>query len=492
MGFRNPAPSPNRLLQCFGYQPAVVLKWAAFVIVFLTAYCAQPLLVDVIKMNGGAHSTTFLILLPHYGSMMLVGLFPKQVPLSECDWKTAMMLSGIDIVNQLMKKLGLVFAGAAVYIIIDSSSIVWTAVWSVILLKRRLSLLQWSAIGLIFVGVALKAFTLEINIQNEEFLGVVFISLAAMSMGLNFVLCEHFMLRQTKPIPGPNLVCMMGTCCSAVLALWTIGWTIPRFDALIVQRIHSVGGSPNTVILAFMLLIVTGVIHSSSFWYIIKRMGAVSSGVLKGLKVALVFVMSHYFFCETRPSQCLTPLSTASAVVCVSGVMMYSVVTAVLHKQHRAEARVEDQQRLLEKTGDPYTEERSLHGRMVSRGVQAGPDLQSLHFRKKALLRVEADESLVHNASMVFTHASITHGLPRTNTLSAIAFTKEISDYRRRSLCSAGSRRRSNSVGMPSNAMLVVDTSQLEGGDSVSDDGSVESTLLSKCAGGSTELMSRQ
>jgi len=31
------------------------LKDAAVVAVFLVAYCVQPLLVDVIKFNGGAH-----------------------------------------------------------------------------------------------------------------------------------------------------------------------------------------------------------------------------------------------------------------------------------------------------------------------------------------------------------------------------------------------------------------------------------------------------
>ena len=138
--------------------------------------------------------------------------------------------------------VGLIFSGAAVYIVVDSSSIVWTAIWSWILLRRRLVFMQWVAVsseqspspqhththerafslslslsvvcGLVQIffisaGVALKAATLHIALNDYEFIGVLLILSASILMGLTFVLNEKFM-KDDNPIPGPNLVCMMG------------------------------------------------------------------------------------------------------------------------------------------------------------------------------------------------------------------------------------------------------------------------------------------
>eukprot|EP00920_Eleutheroschizon_duboscqi_P018414 GHVT01043884.1.p1 GENE.GHVT01043884.1~~GHVT01043884.1.p1 ORF type:complete len:464 (-),score=142.51 GHVT01043884.1:663-2054(-) len=161
--------------------------------IFLVAYCVQPLLVDVIKLHGGAHSSTFLFLLPHYFSMVMVGLMPTKQRLWECDWKKGLVVSALDIVNQLLKKAGLVYAGAAVYIVVDSSSVVWTAVWSRALLKRSLSNSQWLAILLISVGIGLKACSLTFSWHDREFLGVFLILCSSVLMGLTFVLNEKFM-----------------------------------------------------------------------------------------------------------------------------------------------------------------------------------------------------------------------------------------------------------------------------------------------------------
>jgi len=309
----------------------ISFKDAGIILFFLAAYCVQPLLVDIIKFNGGAHSSTFLFLIPHYYSMVLVGLIPSEKRLLECDWKKGAAVSVLDIVNQLLKKAGLVFAGAAVYIVIDSSSIVWTAIWSVLLLKHRLSFLQWLARFLISGGIALKACVLNFSFSDDEFIGVALILLASILMGLTFVLNEKFM-NGGNAIPGPILVCMMGIFCSVVLSLWTTVWTIPQIDRLVIQQVKKSQGSYQVIFRCFVFLFISGWIHSGTLWYLIKNVGAVSSGVLKGLKVALVFVVSHFLFCELQPSQCLNVHSTCSAVVCVAGVMLYSYATSKVRK----------------------------------------------------------------------------------------------------------------------------------------------------------------
>ncbi|KAL8274961.1 hypothetical protein Esti_001161 [Eimeria stiedai] len=310
----------------FAVPPGQLLLQLALVIAFLTAYCVQPLLVDVIKYNGGANASTFSILIPHYYSMMMVGLLPTKQSLGECDWRKGLVVSLLDIVNQLLKKAGLIYAGAAVYIVVDSSSLVWTAVWSELLLKRNLSPTQWFAIFIISLGVSLKASQLNLSFSDEEFVGVVLILCASILMGLTFVLNEKFM-KGSKPVEGPNLVCMMGVCSSIVITCWTGFWTLPQFKQVVLDPIIAKGGSLHTVASCSLWLFISGWVHSGTLWYLMSSFGAVSTGILKGLKVALVFLISHFLFCELHPSQCLNAWTSASAATCVFGVILYSLAS---------------------------------------------------------------------------------------------------------------------------------------------------------------------
>eukprot|EP00922_Rhytidocystis_sp_ex-Travisia-forbesii_P045317 GHVS01067621.1.p1 GENE.GHVS01067621.1~~GHVS01067621.1.p1 ORF type:complete len:413 (+),score=39.48 GHVS01067621.1:122-1240(+) len=263
--------------------------------------------------------------------MVLVGLLPKDRPLLQCtwsDWKKGLLLSSLDVVNQLLKKAGLVFAGAGVYIIVESSSMVWTVLWSKLLLQKKLNFGQWISILLVTAGIALRACQLTFHIENEEFVGVILILASSILMGLTFVLFEMFVNHPTEAVPGPTLVFMMGITCALVMTGWQIVWTVPRFDELVMQTIHKKRGNPWYVLMCYIFLLVSGWIHSATLWYLLKVMGAVSSGVLKGLKVAGVFVLSHVLFCEIQPSQCLNIWSGASATICTLGVIVYSIVTA--------------------------------------------------------------------------------------------------------------------------------------------------------------------
>ncbi|EPR57119.1 putative transporter/permease protein [Toxoplasma gondii TgCatPRC2] len=293
------------------------------VLLFLVAYSAQPLLVDVIKINGGAHPSTFSVLIPHYYSMVLVGTLPTKQKLSECDWRRGMILSTLDIINQLLKKAGLLYSGAAVYIVIDSSSIVWTAIWSMVLLRRKLKLFHWVGIGLITLGISLKACQLNFTFHDEEFLGVILTLVASILMGLTFVLNEKYM-KGVKKIEGPNLVCMMGVCCAVPITLWTLFWTVPRFSELVIDPVREHNGSFKTVACCFFWLFASCWLHSGTLWFLMANYGAVSTGILKGVKVALVFLFSHVLFCDIQPHQCLNVWTGTSALICVTGVILYS------------------------------------------------------------------------------------------------------------------------------------------------------------------------
>ncbi|PHJ15098.1 transporter permease protein [Cystoisospora suis] len=330
----------------------VDFKLGACLALFLTAYCVQPLLVDALKFEGAASTSTCLYLIPHFLGMLCVIFTPnasrcskaatacfqgparrpllqvRSLNLNLRAWRKAFFVAAIDLLHQLAEKAGLVLCGSGAYVLVSSSSIVWIAVLSAIMLQRHISVLQWLSLCLVCLGVSMKAFELTFELDNEECLGVFVTLIASVLQGLTFVVNESIMKSTAEPVTGPALVFMMGTICSSVLLAWTCVWTVPNFQILIADRVHERGGDPRRIALILLGLFCSGAVHSSTLWYIVKRLGAVTTGVLKGAKTASVFLLGHIFFCHLQPSQCLTPVKSMSAAVCIAGVVLYYLVTS--------------------------------------------------------------------------------------------------------------------------------------------------------------------
>ncbi|GAB64793.1 transporter permease protein [Plasmodium cynomolgi strain B] len=289
-------------------------------ILFLISYCFQPLLIDIIKYNGCGNSSTFIFLLPHYLSMIIVGLLPKKQKLKECKWMKIFFVSILDLVNQVLKKIGLIYAGSALYIIIDSCTLIFTAIWRRLLLNKKINCFQLLGILLITFGIAIKSNNLKFEINKEEIIGVILIILSNILMGLTFVLNEKYM----GEMEGQNIVCLMGIFSFCFVSLWTVIWTIPNFDHLIMENIKKKKGNINTIWLSFLGLFIFNFITSSTLWYIMKISGSLTVGILKGLKVAIIFLFSHIFFCKYDSKQCLNFHSSLSVFFCILGVLIYS------------------------------------------------------------------------------------------------------------------------------------------------------------------------
>jgi len=201
---------------------------------------------------------------------------------------------------------------------------VWTAFLAYLLLGKRLSSGQCVGILVICVGLTIRSVVIEFKSGPEELIGATCLFIAAILHGLSYVYNEKY-LTGPNAIEGPNLVCMIGIVNSIVLTLWQLVWTIPRWNTLVVQNIRDRNGDPVVIIVCYLVLSSLCLIRSATLWYIIKHLGAVSSGVLKGTRTAITFVGSHFLFCHLQPSQCLTTTKGFSAAVCVAGVMTYSL-----------------------------------------------------------------------------------------------------------------------------------------------------------------------
>ncbi|CBZ50320.1 hypothetical protein NCLIV_007930 [Neospora caninum Liverpool] len=299
----------------------VALRSAAIVLVNST----QPLLVDLLRYHGGAEPTTLLYLLPTYLGMVFVGLASKtRKSIWNEKWGRASLLCLCDLLHQIAEKAGLVFAGSAAYTITASWSTVWTALLSLLILRKRLQKHQWLGILLICIGFSVKAAQINFTRTNYEAIGILLTLFASVLHGLSFVLNEKYMTGEHR-IEGPNLVGMCGMISSTAVASWILVWTVPQWDVRVRGSIASKGGSITVVAAVHVALFLLSVLRSATLWYLLKHVGAVSSGILKGARTAVVFLLSHVFYCHLQESQCMTSVKALSVVLCVAGVLVYSV-----------------------------------------------------------------------------------------------------------------------------------------------------------------------
>uniref|UniRef100_A0A0G4HLK0 Sugar phosphate transporter domain-containing protein n=1 Tax=Chromera velia CCMP2878 TaxID=1169474 RepID=A0A0G4HLK0_9ALVE len=307
-------------------------------ILFVVVNCVQPLLMDEINKNGGGEKSTLLYIMPTYIAMVLVGFAPigsasarkpgeKARSLTSYSlkcWMKAAFVASTDLAHQGLEKAGLLLAGSAVYIVVNSSSIVWTAIMSIALMGKGQSKFQWIGIFSICCGLALRGFMVEMSLKNSEFVGIVCILGAAVLHGISYVLNEKFMtIEDETRIDGPDLTMMMGLMSSVTLIGWTLIHTIPQWQALVVDKIEEKGGNPMVVLGCYLALLLAAYLRSNTLWWLVKNLGAVTTGVLKGLRTATVFLFAHLFYCSAIPNNCLTPLKTVSMLLCVFGAFVY-------------------------------------------------------------------------------------------------------------------------------------------------------------------------
>ncbi|KAL8426003.1 hypothetical protein Efla_001921 [Eimeria flavescens] len=304
---------------------AAGLAWRASIVV--AANSAQPLLVDLARYHGAADPSCCFFILPVYAAMAVVGCLTcdTKQQLTASQWRRATLICLVDLAHQVLEKAGLVFAGSALYLIAASFSTVWIALLSLFLLGKQINAAQWFGICCITCGFCLRVTQVPPTRGNEELMGVALVTAAQILHGLAFVLNEKYMNDADSRIEGPQLVFMCGVVNTLGLLLWTCVWTLPRWEELVTNVRRERGGSLAVIVCCFLGLTVCSLLRSSVLWVLLKHMGAVSAGVLKAVRMAVLTVLTHCLFCSKVPSQCLSPLKASAASLAMLGVFVYSI-----------------------------------------------------------------------------------------------------------------------------------------------------------------------
>ncbi len=233
-------------------------------------------------------------------------------------------------------------AGPSIFAIVYSSVTVWTAVYSRILLSRRLNCLQWSGVIVVFLGLLVTSMD-SVAVGPHVFHGTVLIVAGSSMHALTYVLSEIIMTREKLSL---QLNCSIQAivACTFYL-LWQLAYTRKHFDSLIWIPMMENNTTASEALMVLSSLSLSNLIHAVSFFYTLKHFpgGSTSAGVMKGLQAVLVFVFSSLVYCQRivvvngekeeegkkygGEEMCFTFTKLISLVVVLTGVLLFAVAT---------------------------------------------------------------------------------------------------------------------------------------------------------------------
>lgn len=305
------------------------------IVLFLASGVCQPLLMSGMKYSGLADPTCQIYMLPYALGMAAVGLLTFCIPSKRwCAYPLYLScgVAFIDIISQILNYTGNNYAGSAIFAVVYASVSIWCAVLSRVLLGRVLTWTQWFTVLVVFLGLAITALDAEAA-GGDVMLGTAMVFVGAMLHALMYVLSEWISTRGAEQTP-PHIHCStMAIVSTCLIATWQSTYTAAHFDKITVP-VEKLNTSTGSIVVLFVATAFANFVHSATFFFLLKWIGAVSAAVMKGIQAALVFVMADLVFCDYRygdqvaHSQCWTRMKGVALVVVLSGAFGYAYVTA--------------------------------------------------------------------------------------------------------------------------------------------------------------------
>ncbi|KAJ3210882.1 hypothetical protein HDU83_002409 [Entophlyctis luteolus] len=251
--------------------------------------------------------------------------------------KGAALIAVFEVFGNLVLVAGMFLTGSGLYMVIYSSIVGFTAVFSRLLLPgRHLSFVQWCSVVAICVGLSLTAIgntgemrsgykrtfvlTLPFKGQHDKsevtslFIGIVINIFGTAVLSLVYVGTDHLLSTGVATPYAQSIY--VGIFSTLFTILTQIAISIPTLQTLPLLDVD--------VILAHLVLILSSLGHSVAYFQLVDTTGGVATGVLQGLRAVGVFVLSDLWFCSVDPGQCFSVAKGAAAVIVVCSVVAFA------------------------------------------------------------------------------------------------------------------------------------------------------------------------
>jgi len=288
---------------------------------------------SAVKHAGLGDTSCQVYMLPYYVGMIACGVLGP--PLKEIRWQQlglhrCVITALLGAIAQNLNYAGNMHAGSSIFAVVYQSVTIWSAVFSRVLLDKKLNLDQWLGVWLVFLGLAMTG--LGARSSGDAVLkGAIMVLLGAGMHALTHVMSEALSSSKSKyekVHPALNC-CVQGITSTIVVGAWQVFYTL-REDVWENQVMAPAREAGTTLTQAVMLLgavAIGNLVHAGAFFFLLAHIGAISASVLKAVQAVAVFVLAHLLFCGIDPAQCITSLKALSLLVVLLGVRRYTSAT---------------------------------------------------------------------------------------------------------------------------------------------------------------------
>ena len=244
-------------------------------------------------------------------------------------------------------------AGPTIFAIVYSSVTIWTAVFSQILLGRKMNVWQWVNVITVFAGLAITA-TDSVNTGENVLKGTTFVIFGSGMHGLTYVMSEAVMTVGEEKLNVLQNNFIQTTVAASLFLIWQLFYTFPHFDEFIWNPMQAAG---TTIWYALVILGgfgMSNIVHSMTFFHTLRHFpgGATSAGVMKGMQAVLVFVLTNFFYCNRLggSEMCFSDTKLVSLVTVCGGVLGYGYATKISNAKAGRKHRTKDTENQHEHT----------------------------------------------------------------------------------------------------------------------------------------------
>lgn len=173
--------------------------------------------------------------------------------------------------------------------------------------------------------------------------GILMSFLSTLLYSLEYVIAERILSKSN--IRAASLVGYIGLSGVLFSLMYIFAYTVPHWHEIVSEEIIKNNGKSLTIFFLYFLFLVSEAFYNYTYFVIIETSGAVTGGVMQGLRAVLVFSMSAVLFCDLKQSQCFDTIKGISAFIVIGGVMIYALVSR-FEDSSKAQATVSDENRI--------------------------------------------------------------------------------------------------------------------------------------------------
>ena len=306
------------------------LWWAKFWVVVTGIWWG--ICMQLLYYEGASSPASALPNVDWYVGMMIVDLprlWRKRDPrFGQVKQRHMIPIAIFDLLGTVGTTVGLELAGSAIFGIILGSITMWTALFTRLIMGQRQSWTRLFGISVVICGLAIPMTEYKEDPDQDgspELLwGVALTFGGTFFYALEYTLCERVYTLYALPLDARQLCFCTGAWGLLVTAVWIGAVTGPNWKSLVTDEVAEHEGNGYVIAALYLSHTLNNAVHNLAWFYVCELEGGVTTGLLQGVKAALLFVASSAAFCSAaHPEQCYTPAKLGATATVLGGTCIY-------------------------------------------------------------------------------------------------------------------------------------------------------------------------